>query len=286
MPKWVPASKIRNLFAGDVKAATMPKEKLLRPEAIASNTAGAQFNFMDSPAHPAVNPAQPKASIKDVLIGVSIPLCFPVGLILMWTQTNWQRRTKWIITGIFGLLLISALSQSKNSENTFHNRGADKETSTSVDTVKLSTQTEYVLGQEFTLGEYKYNVVQVEKTKKIGTEMFGTFTGTVSSPGAIFVVVTYTIENCTKSTKTVDAEDFILIDSEGRRFHPSSDANTALLLHEDDKDFLLSELHPGIARRMKQAFEIPMKAMESELILTIPKKGLFSSGHAAIRLKL
>jgi len=99
-------------------------------------------------------------------------------------------------------------------------------------------------------------------------------------------VTYYTIENCTKESQVVQADDFKLLDSQGRTFDTSSTVSTALLMTSEDKDFLLSELQPGIARQMQQGFELPDTALESEVTLIVPQKGFFSTGDARLNVRV
>ena len=135
------------------------------------------------------------------------------------------------------------------------------------------------INDEFQLGDYKYRITGAQQQGYVGNE----FMNERASAGATFLIVSYTIENCTNETQTVLAEDFKLLDSKGREFRPSSDVNTALLA-EGDKDFLVSELQPGIPRRMKVGFEVPNSIPISDFTLLVPEKGLFSSGKVRIRL--
>ncbi len=146
--------------------------------------------------------------------------------------------------------------------------------------------TGYELGKEFQLGDYKYKIIRLERQSQIGEEAFGDFIGERASPGASFVIVTYTIENCTNESQVVRSDDFSLKDSQGRTFDTSSKVSTALLIYTEDKDFLLSELQPGIPRQMQQGFELPNKTLEAELTLIVPKKGLFSRGDARLNVSV
>jgi hypothetical protein len=141
-----------------------------------------------------------------------------------------------------------------------------------------NSKTDYSLGQEFVLGDYKYVVLRFQTFSKIGKFMVAK-----ASANASFVVVEYTIENMSNESKTVLSDDFKLKDTSDRTYKPSSDANTALL-EDEDKDFLLSELQPGIPKKMKQAFEIPQSSIDNGLILIVPKKGFFKSGEVKVQL--
>ena len=316
---------------------------------------------------------------NPVIVGLLVLFFFPFGLYLVWKHPTWERRTKWIITGIFAFCLViggivgegekariaeklmkadadwttgkraEAVTVYKSVEDEdwgtvaddakpvilsriveFHaDAGQDSEamkwiatanrksvslTSSSEKVTTLlktvaaeqsssgfsaghtgssnasadagSPKTGYELGKEFTLGDYKYKIISVSKEWRIGKDLFGEFIGETPSPGASFVVVTYTIENCTNESQVVMADDFKLLDSQGRTFDTSSNVSTALTMHTEDKDFLLSQLQPGIPRRMQQGFEVPSKALESEVTLIVPKKGLWSSGDARLTVKV
>ena len=182
------------------------------------------------------------------------------------------------------------LASAKAAEIAAAQRPADEPKPTESPAVKTpapaTTNTGYEMGKEFRLGDYKYKVVSLEMRRQIGEQVLGSFTGEKASPGAVFVIVTYSIENCTKESQTVLSDDFKLMDAQGRTFDTSSKVSTALLMHTEDKDFILSELQPGIPRQMQQGFEVPNESLESNLALVVPKKGLFSFGEARLNVKV
>jgi hypothetical protein len=142
------------------------------------------------------------------------------------------------------------------------------------------------VGDTFILGEFKYCITGVNTTSRIGKSIFGEFMGAQAPPGAVFVIVSYTIENVGSESQTVLSDDFKIQDIGNRTFKPSSDANTALLMESDDKDFLLSELQPGVPRAMKQGFQLPEKALESPITVIVPKKGFFASGEERVHVSV
>jgi hypothetical protein len=77
-------------------------------------------------------------------------------------------------------------------------------------------------------------------------------------------------------------DDFKLVDAQGRTFNASAKANVALLQESRDKDFLISELQPGVTHQMMQGFEVPDSSLQSDLTVVIPKKGFWSSGEVRI----
>lgn len=45
-------------------------------------------------------------------------LFFPVGLYLMWKYTKWNKTVKWVISGFFGLLILTTATSPKSSTTT------------------------------------------------------------------------------------------------------------------------------------------------------------------------
>lgn len=43
-------------------------------------------------------------------------LFFPIGLFLMWKYANWNKAVKWVVTGVFALLVVSSATSSKNTK--------------------------------------------------------------------------------------------------------------------------------------------------------------------------
>lgn len=238
---------------------------------------------------------QPDWKQTPWVIGLLLVFFFPVGLYLVWNHPAWQTTTKWIITGVivFFVLLVASQDKGKAPNNApVAAKAIDpvptqqaKAAPAHATSPPSKDESGFELGKEFQLGDYKYKVISVEKRQQIGKEVFGEFVGERADAGATFVIVTYTIENCTNESQTVLSDDFTLIDAQGRKYDTSSKVSTALMLHEGDKDFLLSQLQPGLPRRMQQGFELP-EVLESELTLLIPKKGLFSLGEARLKVRV
>lgn len=215
-------------------------------------------------------------------IGVLSVLFFPVGLWLVWTHPEWSKKTKWLWTGAIGFLLLMSMgSGDKKPPADTANVPGSQASSTSGGP---ASEKAHAVGKPFVLGKNRYTIHGIRFTPAIGKSIFGNFMGKRAAPSATLAVVSYEIENISNETQTVLTDDFTLVDSEGRTYRPSSDANIALLHESDDKDFILSELQPGVPRRMNQAFEIPKKAIEAPLSLVIPEKGLWSSGKATVPL--
>jgi hypothetical protein len=136
------------------------------------------------------------------------------------------------------------------------------------------------LGEPFQLGNFAYTIDKLEAVKSIGNR----FLKRKAGEGAIFLVVSYTIENLGKETETVMSDDFKIVDNLERTFRPSSKANTALTMLSDSKDYILSEIQPGIKRKTLTAFEIPLSSAQEGVRLIIPEKGLFGTKRVEIPL--
>lgn len=136
------------------------------------------------------------------------------------------------------------------------------------------------LKESFRLGNFTYKILGTSRQTEIG----GGFSHLMTSPGAVFFLVNYKITNESNKTETVMSDDFVLKDSKGREFRPSSKALTALTMSEPDRDFILSELQPGLTKQTITAFEIPVSALEAEVVLIVPEKG-WGAGRVEVLLK-
>ena len=137
--------------------------------------------------------------------------------------------------------------------------------------------------KNFKLGNFSYAIGECEMRNEVGPTGFGSVE---SGLNAVFVVVHYSIMNESNSTKTVVADDFLLRDAKGRQFRPSSRGITAFMMEEgSNKDFILSELQPGVERETATVFEIPDNALGSNLTLIVPQKGLFGSKAVEVSIK-
>jgi|GEM_PF-2295678 len=135
--------------------------------------------------------------------------------------------------------------------------------------------------QKFRLGDFSYEIRRCDLRARLGPELLSVKAG----GGGVFVVVRFAIANETKKTETVLSDDFILRDGEGREFSPASNALMALMMEGENKDFLLSEIHPGVEKESLTAFEIPKTALSTELFLIVPEKGLLGSKTVEVLIK-
>jgi hypothetical protein len=222
--------------------------------------------------------------VASVLLGLLLKKSTTVerGPTLEGLESPVYRVTKpFLIAGVLGFLVVMMAGRfhgsTESRPSSFTPSGVSREGPSASAPAAMN---ELNLGDEFKLGNFKYRVFSTDRRPTVGNNEFFR---TAASSGATFLVVSYSIENCSNESQTVMAEDFILIDASGRKFKPSTKASTALLAG-DDHDFLVSQLQPGIPRSMKTAFEVPVSAANSEMTLIVPEKGLWGRGEARVKI--
>lgn len=137
----------------------------------------------------------------------------------------------------------------------------------------------YSMGERFELGGFAYRVLTAEATFRVGSSVFKA----QASEGAVFCIVKFEIENMKQKTDVVLSDDFKIKDSRGRIFMTSSRV-TMPLSAGGKEDFIMSQLQPGIKRKSVSGFELPINALDGDLFLVIPEKGMFSAGNVEVKL--
>jgi hypothetical protein len=239
-------------------------------------------------APPAAKP--PFYYTTPFLIG-SFFCCWPVGVVLVLLSPSASKTGKIAAAGFGGLCLIGSIVAATASKQapppastaTVPVTAAPAPTPEPVVAARPAppAKKQPQLGEAFSLGEFQYVVKKVEITDTVGKS----FSRKKAGPGATYVIVRYTIRNDGKETATVLADDFKIVDSQSRQFRPSSEANTALTFSEAGKDFILSEVQPGLTREMATAFEVPSDVASGVFDLVIPEKGLLGTDEVRITLK-
>ena len=198
-------------------------------------------------------------------------------LLFTWWAQNLGRVWKIAISAIVCLLFLPPAfirppkSANESSIASISNPAINEESApVQSSSEKIEKSLRVKLNEQFRLGEFSYRVIGSEYPQM---EIGNRFTRVEAAPEGVFVIVHYEITNESNKTRTVVADDFILRDANGREFSPSSRATTALMMTEESKDFLLSELQPGLTKRAVTAFEIRRDSYAPGLTLVIPEKG-------------
>lgn len=265
----------------DTQAATS------RPTTVAPTTVSSSRSGEPKPTTAAAGPrSEATQPMQPFWVGLALFLFFPVGFLLLAVHPGLRTRKAWWAAGTaWALLLMLAPRQSDNPPPPPPPEIPYEDPSKPSPAPPSRGDTPGV-GDFFTLGEFKYCITGVNTASRIGKSVFGEFIGEAATPGAVFVIISYTIENMGTESQTVLSDDFKIEDGRGRTFKPSSDANVALLMESEDKDFLLSELQPGLPRAMKQAFELPDQAIESPITVVVPEKGFWAAGSVRVQISV
>ncbi len=99
-----------------------------------------------------------------------------------------------------------------------------------------------------------------------------------------FVIIEYDIRNEVKSPSLVLTDDFRIEDNTGRQFSPDGEL-TKKLIETSDKSLVIEVLQPGIERSCRQGFRLPANALNGQLYLNIPQKGVLSAGKSRVIIK-
>jgi formylglycine-generating enzyme required for sulfatase activity len=164
------------------------------------------------------------------------------------------------------------------------------------------------IGERFKLGDFCYTITSVKSGPSVKSAASTNVLGEVVSlsedlnnameqafgmqkassrkiapNNASFLVVRYIIENQGNDVKIVSTKDFKLLDSKKRTFSTSSEATMELAL-TNEASFLLAELQPGVQDEGAQVFLLPNDALDENLTLVIPEKGLLGTGERHVQI--
>ena len=217
---------------------------------------------------------------------------YPVGVILLFAKSTLGIGAKIAMTIVFGLFFLFCLGQSDNDlpsgdviDRERSGQMAADMNAAPVEIVRKPKPKETIfnIGDEFQLGNFAYRIDDASVVNKVGNQYFKH----VAQEGAVLIVVKYVIGNMSKETQTVMTDDFELLDHAGRKFRPSSNANTAYMMSgNNQKDFIVSEVQPGLSKRMVSVYEVPKDSVDNEgLFVIVPEKGIWGTGKAKVRLK-
>lgn len=234
------------------------------------------------------------ASLPLFILGIAIGsapliiLTFLLNCILFtWWSKAMRTTVKSVVSVALFLFFLPPLILSKSKTNEFSSytpsasdyREYVQSQSSSTPAVPKERKVLKV-GQKFRLGDFTYKILGYSNAYELG----GGYSHTLPSSGAMFFLVQYEITNEGKRTQTVMCDDFLIRDSQGREFSPSSKGTTALIMSERDQDLVVRELQPGLCRIATTVFELPFKALSDKLVLIVPEKG-WGAGQREVLLR-
>lgn len=170
-------------------------------------------------------------------------------------QRSWFARHK-IMTGILVIIVffgfIAAVSGSKNSGSTNSNSASGSNTTPSVQTAKV--------GATVNDGDLAFTVQSVDTAQTVGNSF------SQKTAQGQYVILTVKIQNDGKGTKTVNASDFTVVDSQGRKYDYSTDGQTALEMSNGATSFFLQQIQPSLSVTGKIIFDVPASATGLKLM--------------------
>lgn len=211
-------------------------------------------------------------------------------LVIYWgDQTKKTRGKVFLYYGISFLLSIIILGFIPSSDNTADQEAmadtgsntAQKHQTTKKDTTKKAiakTDTtqkivkkkstiskDYKIGDWVKAGKLSFKVNSIKNTNQIGDEFLN-----VKAKG-VFLVINMTVKNNDKTSRTIDSNMFKLT-SKGSTFETNSEAEA---YSNNDGEFLLDALNPGLAVKGNIVFDVPKNLSNVKLQVD---SGLWLSG--------
>jgi hypothetical protein len=138
----------------------------------------------------------------------------------------------------------------------------------------------HTVGQPVRNGPTTVTVREVSTAGRVGNDIFNEQAG----GNATFVVIRYNEINNGNETLTVVGSPFKLIDAQGRRFEPSSRAESAVAVSESLE--ILPQLQPGIEASGVAVFEVPRDAATGTVTLEFTERGFLGTAVERIAVTL
>ena len=168
-------------------------------------------------------------------------------------QRNWARRHP-ILTGFFVFILVIIVISATSSGS---NKGGSSNGATSAQTSQ--TQTAKV-GSTVNDGDLAFTVQSVDTAQTVGNSF------SQKTAQGQYVILTVKIQNNGKDTKTINASDFTVVDSQGRKYDYSTDGQTAMEMTDGSTSFFLQQIQPSLSVTGKIVFDVPASATGLKLM--------------------
>lgn len=169
-------------------------------------------------------------------------------------QRNWAGRHP-ILTGFLVLIIIIiVISAASGGSNKGGSTGSDNASS-----AQSQTQSAKV-GQTVNDGDLAFTVQSVDNEQSIGDSF------DQKTAQGTFYVLSVKIQNNGKDTKTINASDFTVVDSQGRKYDYSTDGQTAMEMQNGGTSFFLQQIQPSLSVTGKIVFDVPKTATGLKLM--------------------
>lgn len=169
-------------------------------------------------------------------------------------QRGWFRRHP-ILTGLLAIIIffvfIGIISGSGKGGSNSNNNG----TSAQAEQTKTAK-----VGDTVNDGDLAFTVQSVDNTQTIGNSF------TQKTAQGTYYILTVKIQNNGKDTKTINASDFSVVDSQRRKYDYSNDGQTAMEMSNGATSFFLQQIQPSLSVTGKIVFDVPASATGLKLM--------------------
>ena len=175
----------------------------------------------------------------------------------------WYKRWWAIVLYVFiGLIFLGSLvpddnstTEKSTSTTTEPPKSVETTSNTNTETIKETTKkTEFNVGDEFVVGDFKWKITGFEKKSEIGEDLMGTFMG--EKADGEFLIVSVEVENVGKSAQYLMDSFVKLIDNQDREFSP--DTMAAIYLKPQGSALMFETINPGIVKKGKIVYDVPV----------------------------
>ena len=169
-------------------------------------------------------------------------------------QRGWFRRHP-ILTGLAVIVLILIIAGVAGSSKS----GNSTNSSSSSNSAQPQTQSAKV-GQTVNDGDLAFTVNSVDTAQTIGNSF------TQKTAQGMYYILSVKIQNNGKSTQTINASDFSIVDNQGRKYDYSQDGQTAMEETDGSTSFFLQQIQPSLSVTGKIIFDVPASAAGLKLM--------------------
>lgn len=182
-------------------------------------------------------------------------------------QRNFFMKHK-ILTGILAIIILGVVIGASSSGKSGNSSGSNSGTSNSSSNQPSGAKTGKV-AETVNDGDLAFTVSSVDTASTLGSSFIQ------KTAQGMYYILTVKIQNNGKDTKTINASDFHMVDSQGRKFDYSTDGQTAMMESQGTTDLFLQQVQPSLSVTGKIVFDVPKDATGLKLLA---QGGLFSDG--------
>lgn len=137
---------------------------------------------------------------------------------------------------------------------------------------------EYHLGDEVSVGDFKWKIIDMTTATELGDDIMGNFYG--QKADGIFVIFDVEVENIGSSAEYLTDSYVKIIDDQNREFSPDSTA--AFYLKPEGSALVFDQINPGITKKGKIVYDVPENLKG---YLEISSNNIWSSDKAYVSWK-